>query len=157
MVNRVSRDKFTGRVRIGMIQTIAPYLLPAIIGDLARTHPELDLHVREAQTTKLLQELSEGRLDTVILALPVSEPSLTEVAMFAENFLLVRPDGDTGKPVPSAAARSRAAQSPSVSMLSPVSRQPRPPSKLASPSRSASAAASCMTGIIEVRTVKPPA
>jgi LysR family transcriptional regulator, hydrogen peroxide-inducible genes activator len=101
---RVSRDKFTGRVRIGMIQTIAPYLLPAIIGDLARTHPELDLHVREAQTTKLLQELSEGRLDTVILALPVSEPSLTEVALFKENFLLVRPSEDEGEPVPSSEA-----------------------------------------------------
>ena len=98
---RASRDKFAGRVRIGMIQTIAPYLLPTVIGDLARVHPELDLHVREAQTSKLLQELSEGRLDTAILALPVSEPSLTEVALFEEHFLLVRPYEDEGSPVPS--------------------------------------------------------
>jgi LysR family transcriptional regulator, hydrogen peroxide-inducible genes activator len=98
---RASRDKFTGRVRIGMIQTIAPYLLPTVIGDLTRMHPELDLHVREAQTSRLLQELSEGRLDTAILALPVSEPSLAEVALFEENFLLVRPSEDAGEPVPS--------------------------------------------------------
>jgi LysR family hydrogen peroxide-inducible transcriptional activator len=43
----------------------------------------------------------EGRLDTAIVALPVSEPSLTEVALFAENFLLVRPGEDEGTPVPS--------------------------------------------------------
>jgi LysR family hydrogen peroxide-inducible transcriptional activator len=97
---RASRDKFTGRVRIGMIQTIAPYLLPTVIGDLIRLHPELDLHVREAQTSKLLQELTEGRLDTAILALPVSEPSLTEVALFEENFLLVRPSTDDREPAP---------------------------------------------------------
>lgn len=101
---RASRDKFTGRVRIGMIQTIAPYLLPTVIGDLTRLHPELDLHVREAQTARLLQELSEGRLDTVILALPVSEPSLTEVPLFQEQFLLVRPSEDSAEPVPSSEA-----------------------------------------------------
>ena len=74
-----------------MIPTVAPYLLPRIIGSLTRVHPELDIQVREALTPKLIQELVEGRLDTAIVALPVSEPSLTEVALFTENFLLVRP------------------------------------------------------------------
>jgi LysR family hydrogen peroxide-inducible transcriptional activator len=64
-------------------------------------HPEVEVHLREALTSKLIQELAEGRLDTAIVALPVSEPSLTEVALFAENFLLVRPGEDAGKPVPS--------------------------------------------------------
>ena len=91
-----------GRLRIGMIPTIAPYLLPTVIGNLTRMHPELDIHVRETLTPKLIQELAEGRLDTAIVALPVSEPSLTEVALFAENFLLVRPGEDEGTPVPSA-------------------------------------------------------
>jgi LysR family hydrogen peroxide-inducible transcriptional activator len=97
---RASRDRLAGRLRIGMIPTIAPYLLPAVIGNLARTRPELDIHVREALTSKLIQELAEGRLDTAIVALPVSEPSLTEVALFSENFLLVRPGEDEGAPVP---------------------------------------------------------
>ena len=66
-----------------------------------RMHAELDIHVRETLTPKLIQELAEGRLDTAIVALPVSEPSLTEVALFAENFVLVRPGEDEGKPVPS--------------------------------------------------------
>src|SRR5271157_5963823 len=98
---RASRDRLAGRLRIGMIPTVAPYLLPTVIGNLTRTHPELDIHVREALTSKLIQELVEGRLDTAIVALPVSEPSLTEVALFAENFLLVRPGEDEGRPVPS--------------------------------------------------------
>jgi LysR family hydrogen peroxide-inducible transcriptional activator len=98
---RASRDRLVGRLRIGMIPTVAPYLLPTVIGNLSRMHPELDIHVREALTSKLIQELAEGRLDTAIVALPVSEPSLTEVALFAENFLLVRPDEDEGTPVPS--------------------------------------------------------
>ena len=98
---RASREGLTGRFRIGVIPTVAPYLLPAIIGTLARTHAGLDIHVRETVTPKLIQELCEGRLDTAIVALPVSEPSLTEVALFSEDFVLVRPAEDEGKPVPS--------------------------------------------------------
>jgi LysR family hydrogen peroxide-inducible transcriptional activator len=98
---RASRDRLVGRLRIGVIPTIAPYLLPKVIGNLNRTHPELDLHVRETLTPKLIQELTEGRLDTAIVALPVSEPSLVEVALFSEHFLLVRPREDEGTPVPS--------------------------------------------------------
>jgi LysR family transcriptional regulator, hydrogen peroxide-inducible genes activator len=98
---RASRDRLAGRLRIGMIPTIAPYLLPGLIENLARLHPEIDIHVRETVTPKLIQEVVEGRLDTAIVALPVSEPSLTEVALFKENFLLVRPGKDEGAPVPS--------------------------------------------------------
>jgi len=98
---RASRDRLAGRLRIGMIPTIAPYLLPKVIENLARMHPELDIHVRETLTPKLIKEVAEGRLDTAIVALPVSEPSLTEVACFSENFLLVRPGEDEGTPVPS--------------------------------------------------------
>jgi len=98
---RASRDRLAGRLRVGMIPTIAPYLLPKVIENLARMHPELDIHVRETLTPKLIKEVAEGRLDTAIVALPVSEPSLTEIALFTENFLLVRPGADEGTPVPS--------------------------------------------------------
>lgn len=98
---RASRDRLAGQLRIGMIPTIAPYLLPTIIANLARSHPHLDIHVREALTSKLILELAEGRLDAAIVALPVSEPSLVETALFAENFLLVRPDRDEAAPAPS--------------------------------------------------------
>ena len=101
---RASQQRLAGRLRIGMIPTIAPYLLPTVIGNLTRMHPELDIHVRETLTPKLIQELAEGRLDTAILALPISEPSLTEVALFVENFLLVRPGEHEGTPVPTSRA-----------------------------------------------------
>jgi LysR family hydrogen peroxide-inducible transcriptional activator len=97
---RKSRGRLVGRFRIGMIPTIAPYLLPAIISNLAEQHPEVEVQVREAVTSKLLQEITEARLDAAILALPVSVPSLTEVPLFTESFVLVRPGEDEGKPVP---------------------------------------------------------
>ena len=97
---RASRDHLVGPLRIGMIPTIAPYLLPAIIANLTRMHPEIDIHIRETVTPTLIRELAQGRLDTAIVALPISEPSLTEVALFSENFLLVRPGVDEGTPVP---------------------------------------------------------
>ncbi|RPH69665.1 MAG: hydrogen peroxide-inducible genes activator, partial [Hyphomicrobiales bacterium] len=83
------------------IPTIAPYLLPTIIGNLTGAYAGLDIHVRETVTPRLIQELGEGRLDTAIVALPISEPSFTEVALFSESFVLVRPGEDAGKPVPS--------------------------------------------------------
>jgi len=98
---RASHDRLVGRLRIGVIPTVAPYLLPTIIGNLSQTHSGLDIHVRETLTSKLIQELIEGRIDAAIVALPVSEPSLTEVALLDENFVLVRPQTDAGKPVPS--------------------------------------------------------
>lgn len=99
---RASRDSLVGRLRIGIIPTVAPYLLPAIIGNLTHRHAGLDIRLRETVTPKLIQELNEGRLDTAIVALPVSEPAFTEVALFSETFVLVRPGEDEGKPVPNA-------------------------------------------------------
>ena len=104
---RASGDRLAGRLRIGVIPTIAPYLLPTIIGNLTREYTDLEIHVRETVTPKLIQELSEGRLDTAIVALPVSEPSFAEVALFAEDFVLVRPGEDEGKPVPNGEALAK--------------------------------------------------
>lgn len=98
---RASRDTLVGRLRLGVIPTIAPYLLPTLIGKLTQSYDGLDIHVRETLTPKLIQELVDGRLDTAVLALPISEPSLSEIALFEEEFLLVRPQRDAGKPVPS--------------------------------------------------------
>lgn len=97
---QASRQGRMGRLRIGVIPTVAPYLLPRIIEKLGHLGGGLDVQVRETVTPKLIRDLEEGRLDTAIVALPVSEPSLTEVALFSEVFVLVRPLSDTGKPVP---------------------------------------------------------
>lgn len=97
---RASRDGLVARLRVGVIPTVAPYLLPSLISDLSRLHGGLDLHVRETLTPKLVEELNEGRLDLAIVALPVSEPSLTEIALFTESFVLVRSRADEDKPAP---------------------------------------------------------
>ena len=99
---RAAHDQHLSRLRIGVIPTIAPYLLPRVIGTLTHNHPGLDLHVRETLTPKLIEELAAGQLDAAILALPISEPAFDEVALFKEDFVLVRPGADEGKPVPSA-------------------------------------------------------
>ncbi|MEM5493052.1 hydrogen peroxide-inducible genes activator [Hoeflea sp. AS16] len=95
-----SRDQLVGRLRIGVIPTIAPYLLPEIITDLTAANSNVDIQIRESLTPILVRELADGRLDAAIVALPVSEPSLTEVSLFEEKFVLVRPVADEGKPVP---------------------------------------------------------
>lgn len=97
---RVARTGLSGSLRLGVIPTIAPYLLPGVIGRLTEAYPDLDLHVRESITPRLLEELTDGRLDAAIVALPVSEPSLTEVPLFDESLLLVRPEAERDTPVP---------------------------------------------------------
>lgn len=99
---RASQHPLLGRLRIGVIPTIAPYLLPGVITALQSRFPGLDLRPREAVTQKLIADLVEARLDAAIVALPVSEPALTEVPLFEEAFILVRPPDEAGHPVPDA-------------------------------------------------------
>lgn len=97
---RSAQDGLAGRLRIGVIPTIAPYLLPAILGALGKSHTGLEVQIRETLTPRLIEELSGGRIDTAIVALPVSEPSFTELPLFSEDMMLVRPMADANAPVP---------------------------------------------------------
>lgn len=99
---RAAKGPLAGRLRLGVIPTIAPYLLPKVVAALSDRFPGLDLKLREAMTHVLLQDLHEGRIDLAIMALPLSEPTLTEFALFEEEFVLVRPTQDQDLPVPSA-------------------------------------------------------
>ncbi|MFO7484242.1 LysR substrate-binding domain-containing protein [Oceanibaculum nanhaiense] len=99
---RASHRPFSGQLRLGVIPTVAPYLLPSVINSLTLRYPALDLLPRESTTQRLIGELMNGRLDAAILALPVSEPALTAVSLFEEEFFLVRPQADADKPAPSA-------------------------------------------------------
>lgn len=98
---RAAQSELLGKLRIGIIPTAAPYLLPRVVAAISEAHPSLDLHVRESLTPRLVSELSEGRLDAAIVALPVSEAQLTEEPLFQEDFVLVRPTADADEPVPS--------------------------------------------------------
>lgn len=97
---RATLGRPSGRLRLGVIPTVAPYLLPAICTGLALEYPDLIPILRETVTPRLLEELLDGRLDAAILALPVSEPSLREMPLFSERFVLIRPAEDAAKPVP---------------------------------------------------------
>lgn len=99
-LGRASHGPLSGRLRLGIIPTVAPYLLPQVITSLARLFPGIDPRPREAVTQKLIEDLAEARLDAAIVALPVSEPALAEIPLFEEEFVLVRPLEDMDKPVP---------------------------------------------------------
>ncbi|MCR4524488.1 MULTISPECIES: hydrogen peroxide-inducible genes activator [Bosea] len=97
---RASNPSLSGRLRIGMIPTVAPYLLPAVIRRLTERFPAVDLRPREAVTGKLTEDLISGGLDIAVMALPASEPSLQDHPLFDEEFVLVRPVADRHKPAP---------------------------------------------------------
>jgi LysR family hydrogen peroxide-inducible transcriptional activator len=82
-----------GDLRLGVIPTVGPYLLPKVLPSLRRTYPELRLYLREDQTERLVERLKSGDLDTLLLAMPVSEPSFEAEPLFDENFVVAVPAG----------------------------------------------------------------
>ncbi|MFJ9039328.1 LysR substrate-binding domain-containing protein [Streptomyces sp. NPDC102406] len=85
------RAPFTGVLRLGVIPTVAPYLLPTVLRLVHETYPELDLQVHEEQTSSLIEGLTAGRLDLLLLAVPLGVPGVTELPLFDEDFVLVTP------------------------------------------------------------------
>ncbi|MET9416555.1 LysR substrate-binding domain-containing protein [Streptomyces klenkii] len=86
-----ARAPFTGVLRLGVIPTVAPYLLPAVLRLVHDAYPDLDLQVHEEQTSSLLDGLSQGRLDLLLLAVPLGVPAVAELPLFDEDFVLVMP------------------------------------------------------------------
>ena len=103
-VLRASRGDLVGRFRLGMIPTIAPYLLPEVVLRLTKVFPLLDIDLRETVTPIIVQELKDGCIDAAIVALPIGEPELTELHLVSESFVLVRPSKDVEKPIPNTQA-----------------------------------------------------
>ncbi|MBO9473427.1 LysR family transcriptional regulator [Shimia sp. R10_1] len=97
---RIAQSGGAGRLRLGVIPTIAPYLLPRFLRQLRVDFPDLELHVRETMTANLIEELRHGRIDAAIVALPVSEPTFEEMPLLSENFVLVRPKSEEDAPAP---------------------------------------------------------
>lgn len=86
-----SNQVLAGTLRLGVIPSVAPYLLPPLLPLLRDAYPELELHVRQTQTQPLTDELLEGKLDVLLLALPLKNPDLTNVPLFEDKFLLALP------------------------------------------------------------------
>ena len=91
---RRGRLAMEGRLRLGIIPTVAPYLLPHVLPALKREYPSLRLELREAITGALVDDAVNGRIDAFVAALPLDYPGLTSEELFADRFYLAVPAND---------------------------------------------------------------
>ena len=92
------RAPLTGALRLGVIPTIAPYLLPDILPGLHRDYPDMDLQLREDLTARLTHALNRNDIDAAIIALPYDTPGMTQMDLFTEPFVLARAAGASTLP-----------------------------------------------------------
>lgn len=88
---RRSAAPFSAPLSLGVIPTVAPYVIPRLLPSIRAVLPDLQLHLREEQTSRLLTKLRQGSLDIALLALPVRADNMEEVDLFTEEFVLVAP------------------------------------------------------------------
>ncbi len=87
MVNE-EKDSISGTFRIGVIPTVAPYLVPLFLNDFVANNPRTKLAIREVESAQIIQELNNDTIDIGLMATPLDEPSLREIPLFHEPFLL---------------------------------------------------------------------
>ena len=88
-----AQDPLSGPLRLGVIYTIAPYLLPRLIPALHARAPHMPLYLQENFTVRLAEQLRRGDLDAIVVALPFSEPGVVSVAVYDEPFCVALPVG----------------------------------------------------------------
>lgn len=84
-------EVLTGRLRLGVIPSLAPYVLPPLLPLLRDKYRDLDLRIRETQTETLVDELIDGQLDVLLLALPIEHAEIMTATLFEDRFLLAAP------------------------------------------------------------------
>jgi len=89
---RSHRDPLSGRLRIALLPTIGPYLLPRLTRTIRKDLPRLEMRLYEHQTTQILQKLHAGELDLGILALPVDLEGLDSRPLYEEAFVVALPE-----------------------------------------------------------------
>jgi LysR family hydrogen peroxide-inducible transcriptional activator len=85
----------TGSLRLGIIPSLAPYVLPKLLPIVQARYSTLHIELRETQTKILIQELAAGGLDLVMSALPISDPEIETIRLFDDPFVLAVPADDT--------------------------------------------------------------
>lgn len=90
---REGHEPMDGPLRLGVIPTLGPYLVPYLLPTLRETLPRLQLFLREDLTANLLERLRQGRLDALLLALPVHGEDLEALRLFREAFMVALPAG----------------------------------------------------------------
>ena len=86
-------DPMSGPLRLGVIPTLGPYLLPCLVPQLRADYPRLSLYLREDLTANLIERLRTGLLDALLLALPIQSDGLELIELFREPFVLALPQG----------------------------------------------------------------
>jgi LysR family transcriptional regulator, hydrogen peroxide-inducible genes activator len=94
MIARGAQQPLTGLLRLGVIPTIAPFLLPAILPVTRRDYPKLQLYLREDLTDRLLEQLRAGDLDFALIALPYDTGELRVEELFRDEFWFVARQDD---------------------------------------------------------------
>jgi LysR family hydrogen peroxide-inducible transcriptional activator len=82
------KNEVTGTLRLGIIPTLAPYLLPLFVGNLIRKYPKINLVVKELPTEEIISALHSDLLDIGLLVTPMHEPSIREIPLFYEEIKL---------------------------------------------------------------------
>ncbi|MDE3200905.1 MAG: LysR family transcriptional regulator [Acidobacteriota bacterium] len=90
-VARAARDPLEGTLRLGIIPTLAPYLMPLILKPLKDSYPKLMIELWEDQTRALIEGLRAHRLDAALIATADESPEITEIALFDEPLLAALP------------------------------------------------------------------
>ncbi|MET0216364.1 MAG: LysR substrate-binding domain-containing protein [Burkholderiales bacterium] len=90
---RQGDDPMEGSLRLGVIPTLGPYLVPHLLPTIRHTYPKLHLFLREDLTANLLERLRQGRLDALLLALPIPGDDIQTMALFREPFCTALPVG----------------------------------------------------------------
>jgi LysR family hydrogen peroxide-inducible transcriptional activator len=90
---RRGHDPMGGPLRLGIFPTLGPYLVPHLLPVIRRTFPQLHLYLREDLTSNLLERLRQGRLDALLLALPVRGDGVEVMPLFCEAFVIALPAG----------------------------------------------------------------
>lgn len=85
---RRSTGTLEGLIRLGIIPTVAPYLVPQMVPYLRRAHPLIEIELKEAVTDRLVADLLDGKLDAIIAALPVEIDNLVEKSLFTDTFYM---------------------------------------------------------------------
>ena len=86
-------EPLTGELRLGVIPTIAPFILPKVLPKLRRKHPDLELLLTEEQTHRIYERLMDGELDVLLLALPWDLRGVEQLELFKDPFCLACRDG----------------------------------------------------------------
>lgn len=91
-ITQEMHEGIAGNYRLGVIPTLAPYLLPLFVSRFAKANPGVHLTIEELRTSRIIEALHTGELDLALLVTPLHEPGLEEISLFQEPFLAYLPE-----------------------------------------------------------------